>query len=369
MGRAVVHELHRSGRRVLVLDRDRAAARRVGATYAGGQARVGEADVGDTGRLARSLRGASVLVNCAPYRLNLRVMDAALAAGCHYVDLGGLFHVTRRQLERSAEFRRAGLLAVLGMGSAPGLTNLFAAAAADTLRRVRAIRIYNGGGSPDPDADPLALAFSPATVIDELTERPVVFVRGRFETAAPLSGTERIRFDLGTQEVQLSLHSEVATLPLAYRRKGLRECFFKVSHDPRQLELLRGLVALGLADGRPGPRGVAPRDVLLDLLQRRASGADSAGDSDDLLVVVEGEDERGPVTVRAEMVARPQPRPPLSGVARDTGFPAAIVAGLIADGAIPLRGVKAPEGCVPVAPVLAALARRGMRPRTTRRRH
>ena len=87
------------------------------------------------------------------------------------------------------------------------------------------------------------------------------------------------------------------------------------------------------------------------------------------LVAVDGEDDRGPVTVRTEMVARPQARPPLSGVARDTGFPAAIVAGLIADGAIAARGVHAPEGCVPVPPVMAALARRGMKPRTTRRRH
>jgi len=304
--------------------------------------------VGDTGRLARALRGAAVLVNCAPYRLNLAVMDAALDAGCHYVDLGGLFHATRRQLRRGGEFRRAGLLAVLGMGSAPGLTNLFARAAADTLRRVRSIRIYNGGGSGDPDPDPLALGFSPATVLDELTEPPVVFLRGRFETAEPLSGSERIRFDLGTQHVHLSLHSEVATLPVAYRRKGLRECFFKVAHDPRQLALLRGMVALGLADPRAGKFGVAPRD---------------------LLVAVDGEDDRGPVTVRTEMVARPQARPPLSGVARDTGFPAAIVAGLIADGAIAARGVHAPEGCVPVPPVMAALARRGMKPRTTRRRH
>lgn len=356
MGRAVVHELHRSGRRVVILDRDRAAARAVSALYAEGAAEADGADVRDTHRLARALRRAAVVVNCAPYRLNLLVMDAALAAGCHYVDLGGLFHVSRRQLRRGAEFRRAGLLAVLGMGSAPGLTNLFAGAAAESLRRVRAIRIYNGGARPDPAGDPLTFSFSPATVLDELTEPPVVFLRGRFETAEPLSGSERIRFGLGRRHVHLCLHSEVATLPLSYRRKGVRECFFKVAHDRRQLELLREMMA------------VTPRNVLADLLQKRPEGARSADDVDDLLVVVEGQDERGPITVRTEMVARPQARPPLSGVARDTGFPAAIVAGLIADGVIGARGVHPPESCVPAAPVLAALARRGMRPRTSRRR-
>ncbi len=47
-------------------------------------------------------------------------MRAALQVGAHYLDLGGLFHVTGEQLELDAEFREAGLLAVLGMGSTPG---------------------------------------------------------------------------------------------------------------------------------------------------------------------------------------------------------------------------------------------------------
>jgi saccharopine dehydrogenase-like NADP-dependent oxidoreductase len=52
-------------------------------------------------------------------------------------------------------------------------------------------------------------------------------------------------------------------------------------------------------------------------------------------------------------------------VARDTGFPPAIVARLILSGAIRERGVLPPERCVPVAPFLAALAERGMRARRT----
>ena len=40
-----------------------------------------------------------MLVNCASYRVNLEAMRACLAAGCHYVDLGGLYWLTGRQLE------------------------------------------------------------------------------------------------------------------------------------------------------------------------------------------------------------------------------------------------------------------------------
>jgi saccharopine dehydrogenase-like NADP-dependent oxidoreductase len=51
----------------------------------------------------------------------------------------------------------------------------------------------------------------------------------------------------------------------------------------------------------------------------------------------------------------------LSAVARDTGFPPAIVARLVVEGRIRQRGVLPPERCVPVAPFFAALAETGLR--------
>ena len=67
-----------------------------------------------------------MLVNSASYRVNLDAMTACLEAGCHYLDLGGLYWMTGRQLELGPRFRDAGLLALLGIGSAPGKTNLMA---------------------------------------------------------------------------------------------------------------------------------------------------------------------------------------------------------------------------------------------------
>jgi saccharopine dehydrogenase-like NADP-dependent oxidoreductase len=52
-------------------------------------------------------------------------------------------------------------------------------------------------------------------------------------------------------------------------------------------------------------------------------------------------------------------------VARDTGFPPAIVARMILDGRIRERGVLPPEQCVPPGPFLAELAARGMRAQVT----
>jgi saccharopine dehydrogenase-like NADP-dependent oxidoreductase len=368
MGRAAVHHLSASGREVLVLDFDAAAARRTARVFGGRSARSASGDARDPSRLARALRGAAVVVHCAPYAFNLGVMEAALKAGCHYVDLGGLFHTTRRQLRLDREFRRAGLLAVLGMGSAPGITNVMARLGADLLDGVRAIRVCNGGADFTRYDAPLAFGFTPDTVLDELSLPPMVFTRGRWQAVAPLSLAEDFPFDLGTQRVHATLHSEVATLPVTYRRKGIRECTFKIAYDPALIERMKLLIDLGLADTRPGPRGVAPRAVLLDCFRAMPPPPAFVNDRDSMAVVVEGRIGRRPVTLRLDLTARPQRKPPLSAVARDTGFPAAIVAGMILDGAIDARGVRPPERAVPPEPLFAALAAKGMKLKISERR-
>jgi saccharopine dehydrogenase-like NADP-dependent oxidoreductase len=358
MGRAVVFDLTREGIPVRLVETDAASARTVARRYGHGLSQVVAVERGAS--LAAVIRGVAVLAHCGPYSLNLAAMDAALSARCHYVDLGGLFHTTRLQLARDGEFRRAGRLAVLGMGSAPGTTNVLARLGADGLARIDAIRVYNGGADFTPGRGALSFGFSPATLLDELSQRPMVFTKGRFRSAPPLSGGEDFPFDLGTQRVHRSLHSEVATLPLSFADKGIRECAFKIAYEPAFVERMRLLIDLGLADPRPGRRGVAPRDVLLDALRALPAGPDVVDDRDALAVIVEGRDRRGPVMVRVDLTAGPQRRPPLSAVARNTGFPAAIVARMLLDGAIRARGVRAPEACVPVAPFLRALAARGL---------
>ena len=100
---------------LLVVDVDAARATKV-AERAGAQARTLDPDED----VASVLKDVSAVAACLPYRLNLQVMEAALASGTHYADLGGLYHVTLKQWELHDRFRDAGLSAVIGIGSAPG---------------------------------------------------------------------------------------------------------------------------------------------------------------------------------------------------------------------------------------------------------
>src|SRR5262245_50111031 len=102
MGRIMVRDLQRTSRgkvRIVVADRDVSAA-------PGLRVETMQVDVTDSGSLRRVLDGAYATIASLPYRYNLEAMHGALEAGAHYVDLGGLFHMTRRQLKLAPEFER-----------------------------------------------------------------------------------------------------------------------------------------------------------------------------------------------------------------------------------------------------------------------
>ncbi len=218
------------------------------------------------------LRGADTCLNATVYYFNLDVMGACLEAGTHYTDLGGLFHMTRKQLELHEAFRAAGLSAVLGVGSAPGVPNVQSRYAADRLDTVESIRIYDGIKPPPPDV--VAFSYAVPTIVDELTLPPMVFRDGEFVACEPLSEFEDYWFTppLGLLPMHLSLHSEVATLPLSFRDKGLRECFFKINYwgmAPETVEKVKVLADFGFAGRDPvqvREVSIVPRDLLVSLM-------------------------------------------------------------------------------------------------------
>jgi len=120
---------------VIIADRDTELAADVVALIPEGRSKVSvtQTDVTDRQGLVDTLRGADAVLNAVRYYFNLEVMSACLEAGTHYTDLGGLFHVTRKQLDLHAAFAEAGLTAVLCMGSAPGVSNIQARFAADRV--------------------------------------------------------------------------------------------------------------------------------------------------------------------------------------------------------------------------------------------
>ena len=84
--------------------------------------RAATMDARDEAATARLLEGHDAVLNCVTYYFNVPIMRAALAARVPYSDLGGLYHGTLQQFALHEDFVRAGVPALLGMGSTPGIT-------------------------------------------------------------------------------------------------------------------------------------------------------------------------------------------------------------------------------------------------------
>ncbi len=98
----------------------------------GAKARAARVDVFDAPALDRLVTGADLLVNTSgPYfETLLPVLAAAIRSGVDYCDFSEDWQAIERALSQNDKARAAGITAVVGVGDAPGLTNLMALHAA-----------------------------------------------------------------------------------------------------------------------------------------------------------------------------------------------------------------------------------------------
>jgi lysine 6-dehydrogenase len=294
--------------------------------------------------LARALQGVDVLVNTASYRINLEAMRACLQAGCHYLDLGGLYWMTGRQLALAPEFDRAGRLAVLGIGSSPGKTNLMAAEAVRRLgpeaEGIDSLDVYAAGRDPAaPNDGRLRPPYALQTLLDELTLEPVVLREGRPVRIEPLApgGTVDYGDPVGRADTIYTLHSELATFGASF---GCQSASFRLSLAPLLLERLRELAY----DVSPEVVAAAARDaaspsnqtVSVHLVRARA---------------VDGE--------LLEARAVTQPHFGLGGSVVSTATPAAACVRLFARGQLTATGAHPAENCIDPPLMFAELEQRG----------
>ena len=298
---------------VVLADRDMVGAAAIAEYLDSPKLSIAEADLNDHAALVALLEPADACVNATVYYTNMKVMEACLQARTHYTDMGGLFHGTLKQLELNDRFADAGISAVLGMGSAPGAPNILARYAADRLDTIDAIKIYDGVKPPPPGT--VKFTYAAPTIIDELTQQPMVFRDGEFIACEPLSEFEDYLFagSLGILPMHLSLHSEVATLPVSFADKGVRECFFKINHwgmDPETVEKVRVLADFGFDGPDPisvGGVEVSPRDFTIEMMgdfvpsaiEMLTAPANPQGDlAKEIVAEINGTADGAPVTYR-----------------------------------------------------------------------
>lgn len=247
------------------------------------------ADAADREAVTGLLRDhrCDVLLNATDPRFVMPLFEAALASGAHYLDMAMSLsrpHPERpyeevgvklgdEQFARDDDWRRAGRLALVGMGVEPGMSDVFARYAADELfDEIEEIGVRDGANLTVEGYE-FAPSFSIWTTIEECLNPPVVYERDRgWFTTEPFSEPEVFDFPEGIGPIECVNveHEEVVLVP---RWVDAGRVTFKYGLGEEFVARLRTLSELGLSDTRPvtvptslGPAEVSPRDVVAAVL-------------------------------------------------------------------------------------------------------
>ena len=305
-------------------------------------------DARDNDALRKEFKNWDCVINSAWYDLNVPIMDAAIKAGIHYIDLGGLYHQCIRQLKMDKQAKDAGVTCILGIGSTPGTMNVMGMYGASKLDKVRKMILRSSGavvegGEPGKFVPPYAVR----TIFDEFSMDAPILRDGKIKFVPALTGLERSEFQapVGVVEGYYTIHSELATMPQTIG-KGMKELDFIVAFPHEFTQTIATLVKLGLASREEHVvegQKVRPYDVTSTVIDDLPKPKEPEKDLDIQRVVIWGEKDGDPVTLRYEAVTWPHKRWNVGGGTVDTGVPPSIAAQWILKRKVKRTGAIPPE--------------------------
>ena len=283
----------------VALERAGAAAERLGEPDRFSAQRVDASSRDELVQLIGRVRPDAILNACDP-RFNEPIFAAAFDARTTYLDMAMTLshpHPERPyelpgemlgdlQLAQHTQWEQAGLLALVGIGVEPGLSDIFARYAADELFSSIAEVGVRDGADLVVEGYEFAPTFSIWTTIEECLNPPLIWERERgFYTTVPFSEPEAFVFPegIGAVECVNVEHEEVVLIP---RWVQCERVTFKYGLGQEFIDVLQTLHKLGLDSTAPvSVRGVevAPRDVVAAALPdpatlgERMSGRTCAG--------------------------------------------------------------------------------------------
>lgn len=306
-------------------------------------------DASNLNELMTALKGVDIVINSSLPQYNIKVMEAALKNGVHYID-NAVYETVDSKLKFDKAYRDADLTGLLNLGEDPGLSNIFVRYAADRMDCVDEIRIRDGE-TCESEKYSFVATFSPTVFLGgEIFFEPLIFENGAFKHLPPFSGEEVYNFPdpVGPLTVYCTDHEETETLP-RFIKKGVKYADFKLAFSPETVELLKTLNELGLMSNEPvDVKGVkvSPLDVFISLIPTPAEIGGEVEGYACILTDVRGEREGAKIHyIMYTLMSHREAYRRLGVTATSylTGIPAAVGATMLADGTIKKRGAYPPE--------------------------
>jgi saccharopine dehydrogenase (NAD+, L-lysine-forming) len=216
-------------------------------------AQVDADNVSELSILINNFHPDLVLNLALPYQ-DLHIMDACLKTGVHYIDTANYEPIDEAHFEYSWQwayqerFKEKGIMAVLGSGFDPGVTNIFTAYAQKHLfDEINYLDILDCNAGTHGHV--FATNFNPEINIREVTQSVRHWEKGKWiETPAIIEeGSIHFNFEYpvaGTKESYLLYHEELESLVLNI--KGLKRARFWMTFSENYLNHLRVLQNVGM---------------------------------------------------------------------------------------------------------------------------
>jgi saccharopine dehydrogenase-like NADP-dependent oxidoreductase len=287
-------------------------------------------------------------------------MQACLKAGLHYLDLGGLQEMTKRQYKLSSSYKRKKLIALLGCGSTPGTSNVMAAYAVMHLDSVKHIEL---GFAWDSNIKEFVLPYSIESIAHELLTPPIVLQNGKFikRKACDMEGITMFRA-VGKQATYCIVHSEVFTFARYFKKKGLKDVHYRAGFPEHSYRVIEMLLKYGFTSKEPikvHDVEIRPVDVTRELL-KNVDKPKGYKEVEDIWVKVDGMKDGKETRIEMDCVVQTKKGWEEYGSNIDTGMTISIMAQMLHNGLIKGTGVTAPEAVVPPEPFFRELTLRGM---------
>lgn len=320
------------------------------------------ADLTNIGKIAEALRDCDVILNASMHTHNMDVMAACIESKTNYTDLGGFYQWVGQQLNRHDDFKKAGITGITGSGSAPGITNVMAKYAVDRLDSVETIQILDAIFNPDAK-DEFLPPYQLSTIIDQSTMNNYEYINGTMVELPPYSGEIEYAFEppYGTVNMYNIVNSEVATMPISFKNKGIKNISFKYTMPQAFENQIRCLIKSGMGSKKKikiDGHMISPRDVLISVCRGpREEVSENYNDAKLLRVFVEG--KKDGQNIRYELGVDLNHHPwNLSNWVFSVGFPAAITMRMLGNGSIREKGVFSSESIIDTKIYFEELAKR-----------
>lgn len=224
VGRVVVHKCAQASevyREIVLASRTQSKCDAIAAEIKSCRVRTARIDADNVPQLTELLRREKpqLVINVAlPYQ-DLTIMEACLAAGVDYLDTANYEPLDTAKFEYSWQwayherFRERGLMALLGSGFDPGVTNVYTALAAKKyLDVVEEIDIIDANAGSH--GQPFATNFNPEINIREVTATCRHWENGQWVESAPLSTRRSFDFPdgIGPMNVYRLYHEEMESI-------------------------------------------------------------------------------------------------------------------------------------------------------------